>query len=93
LSGIRLLISIFHSEKGKDLPVIESLNDTPKLHLPGDVGLQLLSRSGGGNAHLPGVVGNLGCRCWCRHVAEMLAGLIEGRKEKLTVVVINRIKR
>jgi len=48
--------------------VVESLNDTPELHLPGDIGLQLLSRSGGGNTHFPGVVGDLGCRCWRRHV-------------------------
>jgi hypothetical protein len=86
-------LSAYFVYKGKDLPIVESLNDTPELHLPGDIGLQLLSRSGGGNTHLPGVVGNLGCRCWCRHVADTLAGLTEGREEKLTVVVINRIKR
>jgi len=63
-------------QRRMDLPCVESFNDTPKLHLPGDIGLQLLSRSGGSNTHLPGVVGNLGCRCWCRHVADMSAGMI-----------------
>jgi len=78
---------------GCHLPIVESLNDTPKLHLSGDISFELFARSGGGNTHMAGVLADLGMSSRGTHVAAGSAGEDWRGGGVLTIYYMNKRRK